>query len=90
LSYLPHDKIYSAGSTVVVKDLQPGKTYLLHITAMNEVGFGNYEELRVRTKSHSKLLATFCLSGLLFLFPELISIGWVPKGEHMAIVETGI
>jgi len=54
-----------AGSRVTVKDLQPGTTYLLRITAKNEVGFGNYEQLRVKTKSLSKLLAYYLL---LFVF----------------------
>jgi len=42
---------------VVVRNLQPGTTYLLRITAKNEVGFGNYEQLRVTTKSLSKSTA---------------------------------
>ena len=45
----------SAASKVVVKDLQPGTTYLLQITAKNEVGYGRREQLSVKTKSLSKL-----------------------------------
>jgi len=47
--------LFSAGSEVVVRDLRPGTTYLLRIRAKNEVGFGNFEQLRVTTKSLSKL-----------------------------------
>jgi len=44
----------SAGSRILVKDLQPNTTYRLRINAKNEVGFGNYVQLSVTTKSLSE------------------------------------
>jgi len=44
-----------AGNRVIVKNLRPGTTYLLRVSSRNEVGFGDYQMLRVTTKSLSKL-----------------------------------
>jgi len=47
----------SAGNKVVIKNLQPGTTYLLRVSSRNEVGFGDYQMLRVTTKLLSKWTA---------------------------------
>jgi len=78
--------LFCVGNTVVVKNLQPGTTYILRVKAKNEVGFGNYVQLRVETKPLSMLAA-------LLVFDSCLSTVYIAtvvgnKSETLAIVVT--
>jgi len=70
----------SAGNRVVVKDLKPGTTYPLRITAKNEVGFGNYVQLRVTTKSLSESQQLTVVLFSQFTIPNVIVMAKVNSG----------